>query len=418
MQRLFILFQIIFMLVVMTAVFTGQLKAQSHDLDQTQTPPMPSATPTLTSILSVTVTTTPNGTNIINLHLPVMFTPALTSLPAPIRVTGNPPINFDTARAEAQANGRDIAFNKIGFHIGVGGNREGLIESITELDAASVPVFLKTANDAEPLYITQELMKISGVPHILVYRDVAAGIHESDYNLPPGQAAQDNWQLNMDVFPPELDPSMVWLETINEPDNNRASWLGEFSLAQAKMAVASGYKYAAFSWSSGVPKIESWELPEMLEFLRYAGAHPDDVAVALHEYSFQTDYIGSGDPPYPWMVGRFQKLFAICDKHGIPRPTILITEWGWEYNNVPIPDEAMEDIKWASWLYAAYPQVKGAAIWYLGEGDQFGNIHDQAQKLIAPLHNFSVSSYFVIHPGHFPIDESIFIPNPPTTGNR
>ena len=89
------------------------------------------------------------------------------------------------------------------------------------------------------------------------------------------------------------------------------------------------------------------------------------------------------------MVGRFQKLFAICDKHN-----------------------------WASWLYAAYPQVKGAAIWYLGEGVQFGSIHDQAQKLIAPVHDFSMSNYFVIHPGQFPIDESMFVPDPPTAIQR
>jgi len=355
-----------------------------------------------------------------------MLTPPLTSLPAPIRVTGNPPIDFDAARAEAQAQGRDIAFNKIGFHIGVGGNREGLIDSITELDAAGVPVFLKTANDAEPLFITQELMKVSNVPHILVYRDVAAGIDELDYDLPPELAAQNNWQTNMKVFPPELDPSLVWLETINEPDDNRAAWLAEFSLIQAEMAVAGGYKYAAFSWSSGEPELDSWELPEMLKFLRYAGEHPDNVAVALHEYSFDKDsIIGSGDKHYPWMVGRFQKLYAICDNHNIPRPTVLITEWGWEYDNIPgdkkgtvYIDEAMEDIQWASWLYGAYPQVKGAAIWYLGEGDQFGSIHDQAQQLIAPVHDYSASSYFVIHPGQFPIDESLFIPDPPTTRNR
>ena len=325
----------------------------------------------------------------------------------------------------ARAQGKDIAFNKIGFHVGVGGNREGLMESITALDAAGVPVFLKTANDAEPLYKTQELMKISGVPHILVYRNVALGIHESDYNLPPEQVAVDNWQQNQNKFPPELDPTLVWLETINEPSNDRAAWLAEFSLAQAKLAVAAGHKYAAFGWSSGEPEIESWEIPEMLAFLRYAGEHPDNVAVSVHEYSFQSDYIASGDIPYPWTVGRFQKLFAICDEHNIPRPTVLITEWGWEYDNVPgdgkgtvYIDEAMEDIEWAAWLYAAYPQVKGAAIWYLGEGVQFGSIHDQAQQLIAPVHDFSMSNYFVIHPGLFPIDESLFVPNPPTAAER
>jgi hypothetical protein len=78
----------------------------------------------------------------------------------------------------------------------------------------------------------------------------------------------------------------------------------------------------------------------------------------------------------------------------------------------------MEDIKWASWLYAAYPQVKGAAIWYLGEGDQFGSIHDRAQKLIAPVHDYSETNYFIIHPEQFPIDESMFVPNPLTVDIR
>jgi hypothetical protein len=139
------------------------------------------------------------------------------------------------------------------------------------------------------------------------------------------------------------------------------------------------------------------------------------VAIAIHEYSYQTDYISN---IYPWLVGRFQKLFDVCDKHGIERPTILITEWGWEYKHVPTPDEAMEDIAWASWLYAAFPQVKGAAIWYLGEGDQFGDIHNQAQKLIAPSRDYSLGNYYIIHPGTFPIDESIFEINPPTANVR
>jgi hypothetical protein len=125
------------------------------------------------------------------------------------------------------------------------------------------------------------------------------------------------------------------------------------------------------------------------------------------------------------MVGRFQKLFAICDKHKIPRPTVLITEWGWEYDNIPGGgketvdiDEAMEDIRWAAQLYAAYPQVKGASIWYLGEGVQFGSIHDQAQQLIAPVNDYSLSNHFIIHPGQFPIVESMFVPDPPTAANR
>ena len=173
--------------------------------------------------------------------------------------------------------------------------------------------------------------------------------------------------------------------------------------------MAEGYRYAGLSWSTGVPEAEDWEDPAMLEFLRYAGEHPDQVAVALHEYSLVNEYIGNA---YPYLVGRFQALFDVCDKYGIPRPTVLITEWGWEYDSVPEPAQALEDIAWASWLYAAYPTVKGAAIWYLGP--QFGGIANEAQRLIAPLGDYAVSHYFLYTPGIGQIDAEIFRPHPPT----
>ncbi len=446
MRRFIKLFPILIILGTVSAVFAMQLNAQPNAPTYPQLPPAPSATPTVTMTLTGTVTATPSstimpndtvtptftitpsvtptGTLVANLFLPILIKPALTSLPAPIRISDEPPIDFEAAREDAQAQGMDIAFNKIGFHVGVGGNREGLLESIADLDASSVPVFLKTANDAELLYLTQEMMKVSEVPHTLVYRNVKTEIAAYQLGLPADLVAVDNWQLSKGLFPPELDPSLIWLETINEVGKDHASWLAQFSLAQAQMAVADGYKYAAFSWSPGEPEPEHWELPEMLEFLRYAGDNPDKVAIAIHEYSLQRDFIAGGDIPYPYLVGRFQRIFEVCDKHNIPRPTILITEWGWTLNHVPGNDdnvhidEAMEDIAWASWLYSAYPQVKGAAIWYLGEGEEFGRIDDEAQQLIAPVGEFSKSTYYVIHPGQFPIDQSLFIPDPPTAIER
>ncbi len=95
----------------------------------------------------------------------------------------------------------------------------------------------------------------------------------------------------------------------------------------------------------------------MLEFLRYAGEHKDQVAIALHEYSLTVKCVAppcneppdEGEPdfiPYPYLIGRLQALFDTADRHGIPRPTVLITEWGWEYNAVPEPEKALEDIAW------------------------------------------------------------------------
>ncbi len=374
--------------------------------------PTGSSTPDLTVTPTPTITSTPDispGNNLV--YLPIILLPEPAPLLVPIRVSATPPIDFEAAREDAQSQGLDIAFNKIGFHVGLGGNRNGLDAWMEELDAAGVPFMLKSANNAEPLFEAQQIMDNSDTPHILVYRDARSVYDIPAYNLPPDEAAEISWDLNKSVFPPELDPTRVWIETTNEPDKNKTEWLAQFALQTAELAVADGYKYAAFGWASGEPEIEDWESEAMLAFLQFAGEHPDQVALSLHEYSYETNEIGR---LYPWLLGRFQKIFEICDEHDIPRPTVLITEWGWEYNHVPEPDPAMEDIAWASWMYANYPQVKGVATWYLGYGDQFGNIHNETQKLIAPVKDYSLSNYFIIDPDERPIDTTLLEPNPPT----
>ncbi len=411
-------------LLLMLFMRTGGVQSVSAEVALTATP-SPTAT---VSMVEPTAQPTPVSAEG-QLFLPVIAnpiiileptpTPSPTPLPPPLApptpVAAAPPIDFDAARQSAQSQGMEIATNKIGFHVGSGGTQEGLKDYLTALDAAGVPIFLKSANYAEPLYIVQQLMKESGVDHILVYRDVDEDLKEYEYSLDPEVAAEMLWRRNVAAVPPELDAKSIWLETVNEPDKNRSRWLAEFSLASAEIAVAEGYKYAAFSWSSGEPEPTDWESPEMLAFLRFAGEHPDQVAIALHEYSYVKEDIGY---IYPWLIGRFQKIFRVADAHGIPRPTILITEWGWEYTKLPQAEDevdvaqAMADIEWASWLYAAYPEVKGAAIWYLGPG--FSNIDEQTQQLIAPLQEYSLSNYFVYDPGFGRIDETIFEPPEPS----
>ncbi|MBN1316664.1 MAG: hypothetical protein JXA42_14395 [Anaerolineales bacterium] len=301
-----------------------------------------------------------------------------------------PTVDFAAVRAELLASGQELAFAKIGFHVGLGGNLNGLGDWMRRLDQAGVPFFLKSVDYAGPIYEAQEMMKKSGVPHVLVYRSTG---DVPFYDLSPEEAARIHWEDHRNRFPPELDPSLVWFETINEVDKNRSEWLAQFALATAQLSLAEGFKWAAFGWSSGEPEIQYWELPSMQSFLRLAGQHPDQLAIAVHEYSFTEEQI---DFEYPYRVGHFLHLFQICDQYGIPRPTVLITEWGWEYNSVPSVDRALQHIEWASKLYAPFPEVKGAAIWYLGGGDTFGNIADEAQKLIEPVMIFALTHYYTM----------------------
>ncbi len=338
---------------------------------------------------------------------PTPLPPTETPSPTPI-----PTVDFTAVRAELAAQGLALSPVKIGFHTGIGGNSEGLEQWMRALDAAGIPFFLKSVDNAQPIFIAQEIMKQSGVPHVLVYRKAAQGGSTYDWNvpnysLPPEQAAEIHWQMHRDAFPPELDRNLVWLETINEVDKNVAEWLGQFALKTAELALAEGFRWAAFGWASGEPEPTDWQTPSMLAFLRLAGDNPDRLAIALHEYSYLVDDI---DHEYPYKVGRFQALFQIADQYGIPRPTVLITEWGWTYEKVPPPEQAIQDIAWASRLYAPYPEVKGAAIWFLG--GQFGDIANLAQQLIEPVTRYSLQNYFSApqSPAQAPIQPEQYAP--------
>lgn len=330
-----------------------------------------------------------------------------TPTPVPVPPTPTPTIDFAAVRAGLQAQGQDLGFAKIGFHTGVGGNRTGLGDWMRRLDAAGVPFFLKSVDDTGPLVEAQEILRNSNVPHTLVFRRSGNEYDTPNYDLAAEEAARQHWQLHMDGFPPELDPNLIWLETMNEIDKSRAEWLGRFALETARLAEADGFRWAAFGWSSGEPELSDWQSPSMLAFLRLAGENPDRLAIALHEYSFLTNNISD---IYPFKVGRFQQLYQLTDQLGMPRPTVLITEWGWEYQNVPSSGEAISDVDWAAAMYAPYPEIKGAAIWYLGGG--FGNIANDAQRLIGPVTEYSLGSYFAIPlpPDRAPVNPENFRP--------
>jgi hypothetical protein len=334
-------------------------------------------------------------------------------LPPPVAYTTAPPLNAQVLTSSIPAPWQ-LGLNKIGFHTGPIANETGIGEWMRAQDRAGVPFFLKSVDHAGTIFEAQEIMRASGVPHTLVFRTTKWGnlsdgydYDVPNYNLSPSEAAEVHWQKHKAKFPPELDPRYVWIETINEVDRNRSEWLAEFALETGRLALEDGYRWAAFGWSSGEPEKENWESPEMLEFLRFAAQHPEDIAIALHEYSYQVNEIGAG---YPYLIGRFQALFDVCDNYGIPRPTVLITEWGWTHDNVPGPTEAIADIRWASWLYAAYPNIKGAAIWYLGGG--FSDIRNSTQRLIGPVTDYSLGNYFWVAQGRGGVDPSLFPPPP------
>lgn len=388
---------------------------------QNPTVPTPNPYPAAGDSYPASETTTPEPANVdgtttaVNFYIPITVADSSAFMPEPIGEAtaettavpvAEPTVDFAARRVELQANGQDLSFVKIGFHTTILDDPNVLDDWMERLDQAGVPLFLKTVDNAEPLYKVQELMKVSGVPHTLIFRSSGSVPH---YELPAAQAAQLHWAEQKDKFPPELDPSLVWIETLNEPDRTKAEWLGQFALETARLAMADGFRWAAFGWASGEPEPEQWQTPSMLAFLRLAAENPDRLAIALHEYSYYEDDIAH---EYPYKVGRFQELFRIADAQGIARPTVLITEFGWQYNDIPPEGQVLRELEWASNLYAPYPQVKGAAIWTLGTGCCYSDISEKVTEIVGPVTDFSLQNYFPVPlpPAQQPIDPQQFQP--------
>ncbi len=103
-------------------------------------------------------------------------------------------------RDELAGQGQQLAYNKIGFHVTFLEDREELDPYMERLDAEGVPFFLKSVDNAEPIYKAQELMKRSGVPHTLVYRSTMYDV--PDYDMDPVLAAESYWELEKAIWPP------------------------------------------------------------------------------------------------------------------------------------------------------------------------------------------------------------------------
>jgi hypothetical protein len=297
------------------------------------------------------------------------------------------------------------AFSKIGFHMAEGGNANGIGDYMKRLDAANIPFFMKGADSMAGIFDAQEIIRKrrqQGKPdiHTSVFRLSGQGpggeFDIPNYRLPPEQAATEHWAFHKANFPPDLDKSISWVEHINEvrKEVEWGDWLGKFSVHAAKLAMQDGYKYLAFGFSAGTPEAASWETEGMLAYMELCARHPDKVAVALHEYSYKTTDIWR---ERDYLIGGFKWLFRACDKNNIPRPKVFMTEWGWEYQNVPDPQTALRHIKEVGQLYAQFPEIVGAAIWYLGGG--YGNIHNQTQRLIAPVTEFTLNHRYQVSNG-------------------
>lgn len=265
---------------------------------------------------------------------------------------------------------------KIGFHVGVGGNRDGIGEYFSQLNAANIPIFLKSVDDYGVCLEVQSL----GDEHTTIFRKTGYPYELPDYSLDPAVAASSHWNLIKNDLPSEFD-KRTWLEIINEPDKSRNEWLARFMYEAGLLALKDGYRLCGPSWATGEPEVDDWSAWD--DYLGLCATHPESIGIALHEYSLDDNIRASS----PYLVGRYSFLFDYCIESNIPLPNVLITEWGWHATSIPLY-RAEEDVSWANGLYQ-HPRIIGAAIWFLGAG--FGGIAEETQQLIQPVTELALS---------------------------
>lgn len=304
-----------------------------------------------------------------------------------------------------------MTYSKIGFHTAVGGNKDGLGAWERQLNAADIPVFIKSADEYGILAEALALGAQYGVDNWLIYRVVLEKPHDvPNYYIDPRIAADEYWRriIGIDRFPPEFDKSRVWLDVLNEPRAQEdvdspnwngmhpVAWLGAFSVRIGEIALRDGYKVCLPSFNSGEPNEDDYEHPEWLAFLQMCGDFPDRIALSVHEYSWD---LWKTDPHpdnwYPYLWGRLENFIAACDMNGLNRDiTIFVTEFGWGHDGHTIPPVAqgMEFLRWYDEWAAKWPQVKGVALWNL-QSDWAG-IANAVQPYIAPLTAYQLANSF------------------------
>ena len=275
----------------------------------------------------------------------------------------------------------------LSVHCGPGGNHNGLGDFLDALVQRGFTPWLKSADAYGPLI---DATSRGGYG---VFRLSTRGQNDGyDYDVPlryegdPWAAAHTHWQATKAKLPPELDKSRIWLEVVNEVDKNQAEWLGAFAGHIADLANNEGYKILMFGFSSGEPEPEFWEHPNVRGYLRYCQTYPDMAGVALHEYNY-------GHRPfanvYPSHVGRFQYLYDTCDRHGIARPLVAMTEWGFSQDSVPTWEVGGDYARSCFSLYSRYA-IDGPALWCL-QAYQGHPVSNQANAFMKDMQPWLVS---------------------------
>ena len=254
----------------------------------------------------------------------------------------------------------------IGFKTAEPAQTDGIVDLFYKpLIAAGIAPVVMSIDSAGHCYDVWKL--VAGTPletqAVMNFRrtgDAAAGqpngMDVADYDADPVADANRMYDWHMARWPQELPAHRVWTQFTNEPRKEAHEWLARHALQLCRRALADGRRICLFGWAAGTPEPEAWHTAAATELLALLRLHPDQLAIAVNEYSYETDTLNA-----PHLLGRWQVIPK-------PWPTVFITEHGWAYNAAPAAGTGIPQLLEAYRKWYAFPNVKGLALWTLDKG--------------------------------------------------
>lgn len=282
--------------------------------------------------------------------------------------------------------------SKIGFHLGPGGNKNGLGIWEHLANGQGIPFGFKAVDEYGPIYEAVQIGNQYQINNWLGFRYTKQRIGREvpNYHLNPVHDAESLAQTIIENLPVEFSKS-VWIEAINEPRDenspgditynnmNACDYLGAWCLAAAKYFNTRGYKFMGPAFNSGRPgrnglplsdAVAQYAQPNMLKYLAYCAVNPTMAGLAVHEYSWGR--WEDGETPadwYPSLWGRFEAAIAAADLHGISRTfPIFVTEFGFDLYSAPTMPDVGTFLDDRNKMIARWPQLKFDASWTLQSG--------------------------------------------------
>ena len=135
----------------------------------------------------------------------------------------------------------------------------------------------------------------------------------------------------MRLMADDVPDARIALYAGNEPGPEcRREVFVDWTLAALDEADKIGRRLVVFNVGMGGPEDDEWRGALLPLLARIGGTQH---VIGLHEYADWHNWQHTGYDPLMgdnWLIGRYRRMFDVCDARNIPRPLVVITEHGYD----------------------------------------------------------------------------------------